>query len=262
MTATTSAFPAPRVAPQLAHAFGGIWRLTFRRLLLPGHWLTLGIGLVVLTLLFVGGVHGGSADRFLDWTVGFYITFLVPVLAFMAAGGAMRDEMRSGTIDYVLTRPVPRPAFVVFKFIAHTVCTQIDFLFAFGLVVFFAASRRVPDLPIVALKLLYGQMLLITAFSAFGFLCGILTSRYVVIGLAYAGVIEVGVGQIPTQLSRLSMTQQMRNLLEVLLDRVAPHETSPGIFDTTGIVVLYCVVVLGAAVAVFTFRELSAPGDS
>jgi hypothetical protein len=35
----------PRVAPNLAHAWGGIWRLTFRRLLLPGYWLTLAIGL-------------------------------------------------------------------------------------------------------------------------------------------------------------------------------------------------------------------------
>lgn len=262
MNATTSAFPAPRVAPQLTHAFGGIWRLTFRRLLLPGHWLTLGIGLVVLTLLFVGGVHGGNVDRFLDWTVGFYVTFLVPVLAFMAAGGAMREEMKSGTIDYVLTRPVPRPAFVVFKFIAHTVCTQIDFLFAFGLVIFFAASRRVPDLPVVALKLLYGQMLLVTVFSAFGFLCGVLTARYVILGLGYAGVVEVGLGQIPTQLSRLSMTHQVRDLLGLLLGRSESLSSEPSLIGTTGVLALFCLVVLGVTAALFTFRELSSPGDS
>src|SRR5256885_9687059 len=114
---TAATFSPPRVAPNLSHAWGGVWRLTFRRLLVPAHWLTLGIGLAVLTLLFIGGVHGGSPEHFIDWTSSFYVTFLVPALAFMAAGGAMRDEMKSGTVDYVLTRPVPRPAFVVFKFV-------------------------------------------------------------------------------------------------------------------------------------------------
>jgi len=259
---------APRIAPNLAHAFGGVWRLTFRRFLLPGHWLTLGIGLAVLILLFAGGRHGGgprgmgTTAQFLDWTVGFYVTFLVPALAFIAAGGTMREEMKSGTVDYVLTRPVPRPAYVVFKYIAHTVCTQIDFLFAFGVVLGFAAARHVPGLANVGAKLLLGQVLLIAAFSAFGFLCGTLTSRYVVVGLAYAGIIEAGVGQIPTQLSRLSMTHQVRDLLASLLGGAAPMTSAPSLIGTTGMLALFCAVTLGAAAVVFTLREFAGPGES
>ncbi len=259
---TASTFSPSRVTPNLAHAWGGVWRLTVRRLLLPAHWLTLAVGLAVLTLLFVGGVHGGSPARFLDWTVGFYITFLVPALAFMAAGGAMREEMKSSTVDYVLTRPVPRPAFVVFKFVAHTICTQADFLLAFGVVLFFAAGRQVPDLGAVAIKLFFAQGLMITAFSALGFLCGALTSRYVVIGLVYAGIIEAGVGQIPTQLSRLSMTHQVRDLLTTLLGGSSPVTSAPSLLGTTGTLALFCVITLTIAAAVFTLRELSGPADA
>lgn len=255
-------FSPPRVVPNLAHAWGGIWRLTFRRLLLPGHWLTLAIGLAVLTLLFAGGPRAGGTNYFLDWTVGFYVTFLVPALAFMSAAGAMRDEMKSGTVDYVLTRPVPRPAFIVFKFLAHTICTQLDFLVAFALVTVFAASRQVPDLATVMTKILLGQVLMITAFGAFGLLCGVLTSRYVVIGLAYAGLIEAGIGNIPTQISRLSMTQQMRELLAVLLHRAEPLATSPGLLGTTGSALAFTAVMLAAAAAVFSLRELSGPAES
>lgn len=258
---TAGTFAPARVAPDLAHAWGGVWRLTFRRLLVPAHWLTVGIGLAVLTLLFIGGVHGGSPDHFIEWTISFYVTFLVPALAFMAAAGAMRDEMKSGTVDYVLTRPVPRPAFVGFKFVAHLICVQIDFLFAFGLVLGFAVSRQVPGLAGVATQLLCGQVLLITAFSAFGFLCGAITSRYVVIGLAYAGIIEVGVGQIPTQISRLSMTNQVRFVLAPLWEHAVRAAAEPSWLIATGVLLLFSVVMLGAAAAIFTLRELSGPAD-
>jgi ABC-type transport system involved in multi-copper enzyme maturation permease subunit len=262
MNSASATFPAPRVSADLAHAFGGVWRLTWRRLLLPGHWLTLAIGLGVLALLCAGGPRRGRPDEFVGWAANFYVTFLVPALAFIAAGGAMRDELKAGTVDYVLTRPVPRPAFLGFKFIAHTVCTQIDFLFAFAVVLGFAAAHDVPGLPGIAVKLLFGQALLITAFSAFGFLCGVLTTRYIIVGLAYAAVIEAGVGQIPTQLSRLSMTHQVRDLLASWLGRAENLTSAPSLLGTTGALGLFCLLTLGVAAALFTLREFAGPAES
>jgi ABC-type transport system involved in multi-copper enzyme maturation permease subunit len=260
MSAPTELFPA-RVAANLGHAWGGVWRLTYRRFLAPAHWITLGIGLAVLALLFAGGPHGGNADGFLDWTISFYITFLVPVLAFMSSAGAMRDGMKSGTVDYVLTRPVPRPAFVAFKYVAHVICTKVDFLFVFALVATFAVIRKVPDLATVATQLLFCQLLLVAAFSGLGMLCGVITSRYVVIGLVYAGLIEAGVGQIPTQISRLSLTHQVRDLLRPLWDHATTITVVPGWFGVVATMVAFCVVMLGAAAAIFTMRELSGPSD-
>ena len=261
MNAPRPAFPAPRVAPNLSHAFGGIWRLTFRRFLQAGHWLTVGIGLVVMMLLFTGGPRHDTPAQFLDWAINFYLTFLVPVLAFMAGGGAMRDEMKSGTVDYVLTRPVSRPAFVAFKYLAHTLCTQINFLPAFAVVVAFAVFREVPNLASVIPQLLLGQILLVAAFGGLGFLSGALAVRYVIIGLVYAGVVEVGVGQIPTQLSRLSMTHQVRALLAPLWDKTVDLTTVPGWPASAAILLAFGAVTVAATAALLAFRELSGPSD-
>jgi ABC-2 type transport system permease protein len=265
----TSAISPPRVAANLAHACGGVWRLTFRRFLLPGHWLTLAAGLGVLWLLTLAGVHRHDdmahydVPHYFRWVVGFYLTFLVPILAFISAAGAMRDEMKSGTVDYVLTRPIPRPAFVVFKFLAHVLCTQVDFLLAF-VVVLVAANARGISAPLSAAVALWGaQALVIVAFSAFGFLCGVLTSRYVVIGLAYAGIIEAGVGQIPTQLSRLSMTHQVRAMLAYLTDPSGPAAAaSPSALATSGLLLAFAAVTLALAAALFTAREFAGAGES
>lgn len=252
--------PLAPVVPNLRHAFGGVWRLTFRRFLLPSRWIMVLVGLAVLTLLSFASGHrgGGGSGHYVGWVVSFYVTFLVPALAFIAAGGAMRDEMKSGTVDYVLTRPVRRPAFVVFKFIAHTLCTQVDFLLALAVVLAVGSARGVPDLAAAFPKLLLGQVLLVMAASAFGFLSGILTSRYVVIGLLYAGVIEVGVGQIPTQLSRLSMTRQIRDLLDPAREAVSVAAS----LGTVGLLLVFTGVALAAAAALFHLRELSAPHES
>jgi ABC-type transport system involved in multi-copper enzyme maturation permease subunit len=174
----------------------------------------------------------------------------------------MREEMKSGNVDYVLTRPVPRPAFVVFKFLAHLICAQIDFLIAFAVVMIFAVINHVPDLAAVGAKLFFGQMLMVTAFSGLGFLGGVMTARYVVVGLAYAGIVEVGVGQIPTQLSRLSMTHQVRGLLSPLWDRSVDLAQVPGGLATTAIVLGFCAVTVTATAMIFTWRELSGPADS
>ena len=79
------------------------------------------VGLVLLTLLTFAIVRPGRVMPFSNWTAGFYLTFLVPLLAFLSGGGAMRDEMKPSSVDYVLTRPVRRTAFVVFRFLSHLV---------------------------------------------------------------------------------------------------------------------------------------------
>ncbi|MGH7944590.1 MAG: hypothetical protein ACREH8_19355 [Opitutaceae bacterium] len=94
MNASAQPFPAPRVTPSAAHAFGGIWRLTARRFHTPVYWLTLAGMLAVLVVFSIPAAptHEAAARGFLPWAGGFYVCFLLPILAFISAAGAIRDD--------------------------------------------------------------------------------------------------------------------------------------------------------------------------
>jgi ABC-type transport system involved in multi-copper enzyme maturation permease subunit len=263
------AAPATPVVPNLAHAFGGVWRLAFRRFLLPGHWLALAGMTAVFALLTLANVRGPSAaNHFYGWTAGFYLTFLVPILAFISAGGALREEFKAATVDYVFTRPVPRPAFLLFRFLSHVACAQLDFLLPFAVLWWTGVARHVDGLGAALPLLFFAQVLAIVAFGALGFLCAALTSRYVIVGLVYGAVIELGVGQIPTQISRFSMIHQLRAMLQSRLphgqadwaDTVFVAAHGPAL--TAGILLVFAAVALGAAAAIFSWREFVGAQDA
>jgi ABC-type transport system involved in multi-copper enzyme maturation permease subunit len=271
MNATTvSTHSAPRVTPNLRHAFGGIFRLTLRRFLLPMHWLTLAglCGFLVLTSFPPAPNPAAAKIGLMPWIVMFYLTFIVPVMSFINAAGAMRDEMKAGNVDYVFTRPIPRPAFIGFKFLSHLACVQIDFLLSLATIVGIALYRQLPGIWDAVPALVGTQILVITAFSAFGFFCGIVTSRYIVVGLAYGAIIEVGVGQIPTQISKISMTHQVQAMLQPLMGGAAnaaaagaPELPVVTVGATIALLLGFTAIMLFLAGAIFSFLELSGPNE-
>lgn len=258
MSFTPSPLAPPPVAPNVWNALGGIWRLTFRRFLVPSQWLILAGLLVVLAVIGYATIGDGNQRRYFLWVAKFYLTFLVPILAFLSGGGAMRDEMKSATVDYVLIRPVRRPVFVIGKFLSHLACLQLCFLCALGVVLAVGVYRQIPALASTLPWLLLAQAITVTAFTALGYFCGACTSRYLVVGLVYAGVVEVGIGRIPTQLNRLSMTHHVRALLDHVcpgMQMAAAPELSA--LGTVGLLLGFAAIVLACTAVYFSRLELA-----
>jgi ABC-2 type transport system permease protein len=255
----------PALAPNAWHAFGGIWRLTARRFLNARSFLALAGALTLLGFLLTALTQNASPRFYFEWTAGFYLTFVVPILAFLSGAGAMRDEMKPQAVDYTLTRPIRRPAVVVFKFISHVACIQIGYLLALAIVIAVGAYRQIPTLWSALPWLLTAQVMAVAAFAALGALSAVLTSRYLIVGLLYAGIVEVAVGNIPTQINRLSMTRQLRTLLQPVLAPTSPNLVpEESLFSTFGFLAVFTVVMLGLAAAVFSRLELAGarPGET
>lgn len=261
MTASSATSPsAPVVPPRLRRALGGVWRLTWPQVFAPGRWPLMLLLLSLFGLLSWLATRGGSTHDFLEWATGFHLQVLIPVGAFLSGAGAIRDDMKSTSVDYVLARPVPRVALVAFRYLSHLACAQALGLVAFAVLIGTAVHRGVPDLPAVLPDLLLAQVLGVAAFLALGFACGALTARYLVVGLVYGGVIEIGLGQIPIQLNRLSLLHHLRAIVQPVAPGIAgpPADTAP--WAAGALLLLISAVLLAGAAVLFAVREYAGAG--
>jgi ABC-type transport system involved in multi-copper enzyme maturation permease subunit len=261
-------FPAPRVAPNAAHAFGGIWRLTSRRFMTPGYWLMLAALLGLLVLLSFPTTHSraAAAQGFLPWAAGFYVCFIVPVVTFLFAAGAARDDLGTATADYVLTRPLPRHLLTIFRCVAHVACGQIDFAFGLAVIAGIGAFHGVPGLGSALPLLLLAQVMAVITFTALGFLCGMLTSRYVIVGLAYGAIVEIGIGSVPTPLNQISLLRQLLGILRPVvgsgdgaLMRAAMTSTL-GPSATVAVLLVFSAAAIALTAIIFRWKEFAGDG--
>ena len=261
---TRPIFPAPRVMPNAAHAFGGVWRLTVGRFFTTGHGLAL-LGMLVLLAMFALGASSSKPRiaGYLTWAALFYVCFLVPILAFISAAGAIREDLKAGSVDYIFTRPVRRPAFTLFRFFSHVACAQLDYVLALAVVAGIGLFAGVPGMWKAVPLLWVAQAIVIVVFSAFGFFCGLLTSRYVIVGLLYGAIVEVGVGSIPTQLNRISMLRHVTEILRPVLGDARIGMGGPAAADplsapaAIALLLSFSAVLLAVAAALFTVKELA-----
>ena len=54
-----------------------------------------------------------------------YLRFVVPVLGAFYGTSLISDEVEDRTITYLFTRPVPRGAIIIGKYLAYLVCTAL-----------------------------------------------------------------------------------------------------------------------------------------
>lgn len=258
MSPTSPEIPLGPVTPNVWHAFGGVWRLTARRFLARAQLLALLGLLLLLAVPSVASSADGDVKFYFDWTARFYLTLLVPVLSFLAGAGAMREEMKAVTTDYVLTRPLRRPFFLLFKFFSQLACMQAAHALALGVLVGVGLYRDISPITAALPWLLLAQVLAVTAFTAFGFFCAVVSSRYIIIGFVYAGIVEAAIGNIPTQLNRLSMTHQLRMLLHPMLVMIDPElKFQQGVALSSAVLLAFAAVMLALAAAVFSLLELA-----
>src|SRR5262249_17368670 len=104
-------------------------RSVFLALLLGGPVLIAIILRIVATLytsgLQINGANAPGASIFgiMIWLL--YIRFIVPVLGVFYGTALIADEVEDKTITYLFTRPIPRSAVLLGKYLAYLACTVL-----------------------------------------------------------------------------------------------------------------------------------------
>jgi ABC-2 type transport system permease protein len=137
--------------------------------------------------LRVNGVQVGGTAIFgmMIWVL--FLRFIVPVLGVFYGTSLVADEVEDKTITYLFTRPIPRGAVLLGKYLAYLVCTTLVVLPSVMIVYFLIVpldqvagsfGALVKDLGILALGL--------AVYGAVFALIGAVLKRPLVIGLIFA----------------------------------------------------------------------------
>jgi ABC-2 type transport system permease protein len=173
-----------------------------------------GLDVFGMTALRVNGRAVGGIGVFgvIMWML--FLRFIVPVLAVFYGTALMADEVEDKTITYLFTRPIPRGAVLMGKYLAYIACTILVVLPAVMLVYFLVVPFR--EIPGSFASLLTDMGLLALGLAVYGALfafVGAFFKRPLVIGLMFTFGWEPTVMVLPGYLKQFSVAYYLQALV-------------------------------------------------
>jgi ABC-type transport system involved in multi-copper enzyme maturation permease subunit len=171
-------------------------------------------------------VDGPALFGLMIWLL--YIRFIVPVLGVFYGTALIADEVDDRTITYLFTRPVPRGAVLLGKFLAYVACTALLVLPSVVLVYFLIVSIAGGSIGESFPDLLEDLGMLIVGLIAYGAVfawVGACLKRPLVLGLVFAFGWEPAVLLFPGYLKRLTVAYY----LQALVPQAMPQDSTVSI---------------------------------
>ena len=159
-------------------------------------------------------IGGPSIFGMMIWLL--YVRFIVPVLGVFYGTALIADEVDDKTITYLFTRPIPRGAVVLGKYLAYLGCTVLLILptvmMVFFLIVPLGGGSIGQTFPSLLIDL--GMIALgLSAYGAVFALVGARLKRPLVIGLVFAFGWEPTVMLVPGYLKQLTVAYYLQALV-------------------------------------------------
>jgi ABC-2 type transport system permease protein len=170
-------------------------------------------------------ISGASIFGMMIWLL--YIRFIVPVLGVFYGTSLIADEVDDKTITYLFTRPIPRSAVLVGKYLAYLVCTVLLVLPSVMLVFFLIVPTGGSSIAEAFPSLLADLGMLAAGLAAYGAvfaLVGTRLKRPLVVGLVFAFGWEPAVLLFPGYLKRLTVAYY----LQALVKHEMPQDSAVG----------------------------------
>ena len=164
----------------------------------------------------INGAAVGGATIFgmIIWLL--YIRFILPILGVFYGTSLIADEVDDKTITYLFTRPIPRSAVLLGKYLAYLACTVLLVLPSVMLVYFLIVPVGGGSIAAAFPSLVMDFGMLIVGLAAYGAvfaLVGARIKRPLVVGLVFAFGWEPGVLLFPGYLKRLTVAYYLQALV-------------------------------------------------
>ncbi len=178
--------------------------------------------------LSINGARVGGPALFgmMMWLL--YIRFIVPVLGVFYGTSLIADEVDDKTITYLFTRPVPRGAILIGKYLAYVACTTLLVLPSVILVYFLVVPLGGGSIGESFPALLEDLGMLIVGLIAYGAVfawVGARLKRPLVVGLVFAFGWEPAVLLFPGYLKQVTVAYY----LQALVPHAMPQDSAVSI---------------------------------
>jgi hypothetical protein len=200
---------------------------------------------------------------FYHWLLDVYFFMLLPLCCVRGCGALIRDELQADTLGFLVTRPVSRARLLCVKYLSQLAWLEILLLGETLLLFSVGAWRQIPALGTLLPIFMAVQFLAVPAWSALGTFLGQISSRYMAFALLYGGIVEMGIGRIPTNINTLSLMRHLRTLLshDGALQSIYDWP-SEGSWVSICALVIAPMIFLGLAAALFSFLEYLPASES
>lgn len=170
--------------------------------------------------------RGSDHEGFHRILIQLYFFIIVPVMCISQFGAMIRDELQDDTMTFLITRPLSRAKIYLLKYV--TVCLWVQLIVLGNAIAFWAVGLvlGVSDLGTLMPRMIVVQALAVMAYGALSGVFGLLTQKYMILGVVYGFIVEFGIGQIPTNINVLSLNHHLQSLL-------ARDESLKRIYDWT-----------------------------
>lgn len=212
--------------------------------------------IIKFSQVFSNGRQIEGTFIFSNMIMVFYLQFLILILALFFGTSVCSEEVEGKTLTYLVTRPIPKPAFILGKYSAYTLIVIL--MVAVGVIFSFVILNVDNLLDFSRYKILLRYMAVLTlgilCYSSFFMFIGTFLKRSILFGLIFSFGWENVVQYFPGSTQRFAIVHYLKSLLppssggrfSFLLFRLEP--SSPGmsifmLFLITGIfLILSCVV--------------------
>jgi ABC-2 type transport system permease protein len=187
-----------------------------------------------MSALRINGQRVGGMAIFGVMVWMLFLRFIVPVLGVFYGTALMADEVEDKTITYLFTRPIPRGAVLVGKYLAYLVCTTLVVLPSVMLVYFLVVPLA--EIPATFSSLLTDLGLLGLGLAAYGAVfafVGATFKRPLVIGLIFAFGWEQVTMLLPGYLKQFTLAYYLQSLVPHALPSDGLVNVLQGMFRQT-----------------------------
>lgn len=159
-------------------------------------------------------VTGAATFGLMIWLL--YVRFIVPILGVFYGTALIADEVDDRTLTYLFTRPIPRGAVLVGKYLAYLACTVLLILPSVVVVYFLMVPMGGGSVAATFPSLLGDLGMLAVGLAAYGAVfawVGARIRRPLVAGLVFALGWEPAVLLFPGYLKRLTVAYYLQSLV-------------------------------------------------